>query len=327
MTIKEYKCIYHLKDDWLSLYNESTNQMSPLQSYEPNRIFFNAFYLGRYRWAFHPRFIFASDGDAKLIIPITINRAKKKIREFAPLDYYDIVSTGSLNLVKSAIDWIKTHYPDYSISFSRINYSSSLLSMGEFPKLEQEKCVYIPLKGQSYENYFDSLTKHQRQNIRTAYNKLKKENIIIAVKSYDNNTAFPKQIRRACAKIYVKRYAAKNSSISFIKRFYRRLSLPVFKMMEKIESGAFIVLFFNEEPVAYMAGAYTKDNKTFVVPMLFSNNDFIRYSPGIILINEAVQLLISQGTESLDLARGTEAYKYAMGGKDHFNYSVVFSAS
>jgi hypothetical protein len=199
--------------------------------------------------------------------------------------------------------------------------------MGELPKKAQEKCVYIPLKGQTYSTYFDSLTKHQRQNIRTAYNKIKKEEITISVKAYDNNTAFPKRIRRACSKIYVRRYAAKNSSVSFLKRLYRRWSLPVFKMMDRVESGAFLVLFFNEEPVAFMAGAYTKDKKVFVVPMLFSNNDYIRYSPGIILVNEAVQLLISQGAESLDLARGTEPYKYAMGGKDHFNYSLIISAS
>ena len=326
MTIKEYKSIYKLKDEWTAIYRQSSNPLGPLQSYEPNRIFFNIFYLGLFRWPFKPRFVFVSDGESKLILPIIIDKTQKRIREFAPLDYFDVISIGSLQLVHSATDWIKSNYPEYSIKFSRVNQSSTLFLLNELSSKVDEKCVHIPLKGQVYDNYLDSLTKHQRQNIRTAYNKLIKEEISFSVKLFDNRS-IPGQVKRNCLSIYIKRYAAKNSSTPLIKRLYRRLSLPVFRMMGRIESGAFIVLFFNEKPVAYMAGAFSKDGKDFVVPMLFSNNDYIRYSPGIVLINEAVKLLLSRGTESLDLARGTESYKYAMGGKDHLNYSLAITAS
>lgn len=79
---------------------------------------------------------YSSIGDAKLIIPIIINRPERKIREFAPLDYYDVVSTRSLQLVRNAINWIESNYPGYSIMFSRVHHSSALLLMGEFPQKE-----------------------------------------------------------------------------------------------------------------------------------------------------------------------------------------------
>jgi hypothetical protein len=42
------------------------------------------------------------------------------------------------------------------------------------------------------------------------------------------------------------------------------------------------------------------------------------------LINEVSKILINEGVEVLDLARGEEPYKYSMGGVAHVNYTISF---
>lgn len=74
---------------------------------------------------------------------------------------------------------------------------------------------------------------------------------------------------------------------------------------------------------AFMSGL-VKDN-VFVVPRLSINNEYRRYSPGIILINEAIKYFISDTKITiLDLSQGQESYKYNMGGKEHYTYEFRF---
>ena len=74
-----------------------------------------------------------------------------------------------------------------------------------------------------------------------------------------------------------------------------------------------------------MAGVFSKKGDQFVVPLLYSNNTYLRYSPGILLVNETAKALISKRVLILDLARGDEPYKYALGGETHFNYTYRIS--
>ena len=321
MQIIEEANIYHLREKWNALYKESANSINPLQSFIPNKIYFNRFKFALHRLRLQPRFIYAFERESEIIVPIIIDNERKIITEFAPLDYYDVLVSGSLDIVGVVVEWLIARYPNYSISFSRVNQSSNLYRLYESLCERAEKCVNIILNN-TFEGFLASLSKHQRQNIRTAYNRLSKDKVDYSLQRFDNKPHIPKKIKKACLKIYTERYASKNSNCPPIKRLYHRLSLPVFKMMEKIENGAFFVLSINDMPVAFMAGAYSKDRTHFIVPMLFSASEYVRYSPGIIMISEVAKFFISEGTQVLDLARGDEFYKYAMGGVNHNNYSI-----
>ena len=93
--------------------------------------------------------------------------------------------------------------------------------------------------------------------------------------------------------------------------------------MTSIDNGQFFILSIDDIPAAVMAGFFSRSRDSFVVPVLFSNNDFLRYSPGIILINEVIKELIQESVNYLDLARGNEQYKYMMGGETHLNYTIL----
>ena len=74
--------------------------------------------------------------------------------------------------------------------------------------------------------------------------------------------------------------------------------------------------------MAYMAGLYSETQKAYYVPRLCINDQYAKYSPGIILINETVKSLLSNQTHRLDLMLGDEPYKTAMGGVLTYNYSL-----
>jgi len=57
------------------------------------------------------------------------------------------------------------------------------------------------------------------------------------------------------------------------------------------------------------------------------DDSFSFYSPGIILINEVLKLLLDKNFSSLDLALGHEPYKYSMGAEDYFAYYYNYPCS
>ena len=321
--IREYTSIHPLKETWTRLYEKSDAQPCFLQSFTPNKAYFNAFKFDRHRFLLHPRFVYVSDGDSEIIFPITVDKTHKRITEFAPLDYFDIISyKATPELVSCALNWLKARYPRYDFVFSRVCRDSILLRIKGLSSVELAECVSVSFSFDSFEEYLASLSKHQRQNIRTAYNRLEKEHICYAIEKYNVGEYFPSNLKRACSHLYHRRSADKSPTISLFRQLYNRISKPVFKIMKKTEKGVFYVLFLNNEPAAFMAGGFTKDNKCYTVPIFSSSSKHLRYSPGIVMICELAKLFISEGISVLDLAKGSEPYKYAMGGRSHYNYSV-----
>ena len=321
--IKEYHSIHRLKKQWNRLYLTAESVSNPFLSFIPNLIYYRVFHLSLHRIHLKPRFIYFQEGTSQIILPIIVNQSEKRITEFAPLDYYDALSSGSHEFLLKVMNWIKAHYTGYSIRFTRVNQDSALSNLVDKAHSESERCVFIPYSNKGYEMYYQSLSKHQRQNIRTAYNKLEKEGISYSL-SKDKYSSLPRRVKKQCQEIYEKRKSVKDSSESALKRIYHRISKPVIRILEKMEEGTIFILYLNGSPAAFLAGAYTRDRKSIVVPVLCSNNDFLRYSPGIMLINEVSKILINEGVEVLDLARGEEPYKYSMGGVAHVNYTISF---
>lgn len=57
------------------------------------------------------------------------------------------------------------------------------------------------------------------------------------------------------------------------------------------------------------------DNDSFVIPRLSINDEFARYSPGYLLINEAIKWFSANSNiRIIDLSEGAEKYKLDLGG-------------
>ncbi len=72
-----------------------------------------------------------------------------------------------------------------------------------------------------------------------------------------------------------------------------------------------------------MTGIVQHKDSRVIIPRLSIVGENERYSPGIILINETAKKLERDcGILNLDLSKGSERYKIAMGGTIYYTYKV-----
>ena len=81
--------------------------------------------------------------------------------------------------------------------------------------------------------------------------------------------------------------------------------------------------YIGKDLAAFMMGLES-ENKEVIIPKLAIDSNFSKYSPGKLMINETVKYLISNSNiRTLDLSKGSEKYKYDMGGTEHINYDFA----
>lgn len=328
MKIKKFKNITKIKSTWENLYNLNPN-MTPFQSYESNYLYYKVFRYNRNRFYCTPTFFLAEENNQTVIIPLIINKVEKIIYDFSslsPIDYYDIIaSTNTTNtFIKEVLQSILSNYSSYRIQFSHINENSLIYKLIGDLNNKKEICVKINFTTNDYESYYTSLSKHMRQNLRTAYNRINKDNISYHLKKYDSTTGNPdKNTWQKCQKMYEERCNMKNNpKFAKIRNFMHRIGNPVNHIITKTTERAIFILFFEDEPVAFLAGFYNLSKEIFYVPRLSGNNKFLKYNTGIIMLNETIKKLLNEGVKVLDLTRGNEPYKYSMGGVEHYNISI-----
>lgn len=322
MQYKKYSTIYPLKRIWDRIYL-SNDSIKPTQSYSYYKILFHSFYLHikehvRRKMIFH----YFNSSDGECIIPLVIYNKKKiitGISNYQRLDYEDIItSTTNTSFLTECFHLIKNEYTNYKINIENINQNSSYYTL--FNKFMQvsDTCISIDTLG-NYDKYLSSLSKHQRQNIRTAYNKISKNNFAIKLERYDKNRPIPSSIWKACLRIYDERH---NFSYSIIQEWIAHQLNAFTHVLKKADGWQINILFHRNTPIAYMAGLCHSKQQSYYIPRLCINNNYREYSPGILLLTETIQLQIKDNIRYVDLMRGDEPYKTAMGGTPHFNYHL-----
>lgn len=328
MKIKKFRNITKIKSTWEHLYNSNPN-VTPFQSYESNYLYYKVFRYNKNRFYCSPVFFLAEENSQIVIVPLIINNIKKIIYDFSslsPIDYYDIITSPNVThtFVKEVLESIFSIYSSYQIQFSHINENSLIYKSIGHLNNKKEICVKINFTSNEYECYYASLSKHMRQNLRTAYNRINKDNISYHLKKYDLTIGNPdKEIWYKCQKMYEDRCDMKNNpKFAKIRNLIHRIGNPVNHIITQITEHAIFILFFENEPVAFLAGFYNSSKEIFYVPRLSGNNKFLRYNTGIVMLNETIKLLLQEGIKVLDLTRGNEPYKYSMGGVEHYNISI-----
>ncbi len=317
-----YKNISGLRKDWKAIYEVGI--IKPTQSYEYYRYLFAAFYsrvknVGRWRM----RFCYYCDGQNKCIMPFVVNHKRKQIRSvsyYGRLDYDDIISTtNSVLFISDFIKRLCNTYPHYELLLKNINEQGILYSVLKDVVTKQEPCVAIKLSP-TYEQYYLSLSKHQRQNIRTSYNRMANDSLTISLQCYDSSRQLSRSLWNQCEVMYENRHnmVADNRW----KQTYNRFTNPYHHIMMKHPERMIFILEANGIPLAYMAGLYNEKQQSYYVPRLCINDLYGRYSPGVVLVNETVKYLIAHKACVLDLMLGDEPYKVAMGGMINNNYQL-----
>ncbi len=311
----ECKTIF-LKKKWNRIVEQNPT-IPPTQHYNYQRHLY---------WSFlsHPRrllklrirFIHSSDDKEECILPIVVKKTSRQLfglSHFEHLDYDDVIATtSSPSEIKKLLKKTLEKYLDYRIYIPNINEHSLLFSAIGEKLIYSEDCISISLH-QNYNQYLQSLSKHQQQNIRTSYNRMARNNIAYHLEEYDVHNKISHKMWKYLCLLHHKRHNEHVTPLDLLRN-------PYYHILKSNPNHHIFVLFENNVPMAYMAGLFSPQKNTYYVPRLSINEEYATYSPGIVLLCETIKRLISNGTNCIDLMLGDEPYKLAMGGTIHKNY-------
>ncbi|BES66472.1 hypothetical protein SANA_29110 [Gottschalkiaceae bacterium SANA] len=176
-----------------------------------------------------------------------------------------------------------------------------------------------------YDHYFTNLSKSVRQNIRTAYNRIKKDGLEYDFNLYSSGNVTLKESNEIMD-VYIKR--RKNNyglryNVKIQEWFLRHYHYNTIGF-RKLEEGMYAVLKINGQVAAFWGGYVDRNRRYVIVPRLAINDEYYKYSPGYLLINETMKILKKEyGVPVLDLSKGDEKYKYDLGGKAYSTYDYL----
>ena len=210
---KTYSSPWKLRAVWKKLYAEG--DYTPFQSWISNWWFYLTYGLKGSRRKYKPQFVLLTEDVEICILTIAVDRKRKKVIDFSvggPIDYYDALSsTRDAEFLSACIAKLKEMYAGYEIVLNKINENACLYPvLNDKDVVETEPWVKIDFESDVYDEYYQSLSKHQRQNLRTGYNKLQREGLIWRLGRYDTKHPMPKNDWKKCLTMYEERCRMKN---------------------------------------------------------------------------------------------------------------------
>lgn len=347
INIKKYYFLPKLKETWKSL--ECNDVTTPYQQYDfVYRLWQNYLIVYDIIEKSVPVFFeIEDDNETKLIAPLS--RHGDGIYTFLGdvngVDYCDFIYAEKCNIGKY-LDALVSYLQPFHFVGRRIpenSFAYKSIREKEFYK-DLGSTIYVNIIfGDVYKNYYMSLSSSMRQNLRTAYNRASRDGKNISVKvlhSYclidacdvpkENYLEFEKRTYSSqkishqdknryfkdMLSLYFTRHEERyNVKTSPLKQLYLRKVDFLTRCLEQLENSISIILFIDNKVAAFMGGFKNLAGYSYSVPRLSINAEYGFYSPGILMINEAVMYFIKRtALRNLDLGMGTEEYKLKMGG-------------
>lgn len=304
-----------ISDDWARLY-AVTPEVSPFLHPAAMDIAIRYFYPYYFAWRCRPVFaVYQEDEKSTTIVPLL------KFRNGSYRLFGDVNGFNECGCVYEGIDSLKSCLKLLKskvgpVELARIDERSPLAAFAsENCKTTNNVAIYF---GDSYDEYFKTLSSSVRQNIRTAYNRLAKEDHVFEVQTYFGGgcKALPfNEIINMYCKRHSDRYGVKTSK--FRNWFLKHQSFAT-RLYRYAPNAMTMYLTIDDKPAAFMSGMF--NGERLIVPRLSIDNEYRRYSPGMILICESIRYLINNTSISiLDLSQGEEEYKYKLGGVKHIS--------
>lgn len=223
-----------------------------------------------------------------------------------------------------------------SFSFLQIQKNSPLSEWTKSVGIDAYKtteCACINLC-KSYNEYFKSLNKHVRQNIRTANNRTIKDNCKINFTIYEDQV-IPEELKSKLLYLYENRRTIKNKKLkkSGFKylvyekiRIHRKKKYNIISEIMDSNYGTFLGIYkINNTIAAYCFGLKKKTGDISIMQVSI-NNIFEKYSPGMLLLSSIFHTLLDDGKNLLfDLTSGNEKYKFSLGAFSHFTDNFKFT--
>lgn len=279
------------------------------------------------------------DGKPFAVLPFIVTRSSSKVR------FPSCFVAGILNVsmpqifgggkngyntfsdreLDALLEYVETEFPHYHLSLADVPQCAPfagvmrrLAGNGEF---SERTSYHVPLSAfATVEEYIGSLSKNIYKNIRKSYNHLKTDGREMALKIYTRDTLPDDSYLYQLWRIYFVRKLAwrskkanmTNSMVARIKAMLEVSKGCASQSLKVLSESRLYVLEIDGRPAAFMI-VYAH-RRHLLMPRLAIDMGFSRYSPGIIMLLEAVKLWIDEGFVDFDMCRGDERYKMDMGG-------------
>ena len=317
-SVQIIKSIAGLEEDWKKLY-DSMPEVSPFLEYHAISIckrYFYPYYISN-RCAFRLAVIKNENAEIVALIPLLEYKGGRAQLFGFPNGFNEssFVYDRTKISVAECVKLILSVYPQFEIL--KVDERTALFELveKEGENIKYTKNVAINFGG-NFDDYFASLSKSVRQNVRTAYNRMKTDDCDFQFRCLnpqdDKHIILSDVIDLYCSR-HEERYGVKTG---WLKKWFLKHQSFATKLYLKSPCASTFLLTINDKPAAFMSGL--RNSERFLVPRLSIASEFKRYSPGLILICETIKYLIANTSiETLDLGQGEESYKYQMGGVEH----------
>lgn len=320
ISITLSKSFYTIEKEWEELYN-CNNKLSYYQSKEYMKVLWKNLFPYRIIHRVTPQFfLFKKHGQPILILPLFKKWLKKSYYLFgykSGVGYLDAIYPGTITYkdFTDCFEELKKTIKNGVIRFEHVKESTELgkwiIENGGI--ISKGGCTEIPLFSDYY-SFYNSLKKHMKQNIRTAYNRLSTDNGIFRFETIPY-AVISEELSRSIQVLYLNRQISKYGKSVLYRLFVKYIDLGTKIYKAKNITVVAYILYINNEIAAFFDAILA--GNSVIIPRLAISDEFNRYSPGIILLNESIKYLINNKVWSIDLTHGTEPYKLAMGGVVH----------
>lgn len=277
-------------------------------------------------------FVLSRDGEPVYLAPLFFDSKEKLVYlagHFNSVGHIDFVYRDNVTRedFESLMTLLQKEFNDYSFLLDRISQFSktyTFITEKGYEPCDKEICVKIDFN--SYDKWFSSLSKSCRQNIRTAYNRINREEKTLKFNFYINE--FPnKQYYNDHISLFARRILehSKLPKVLYIPMKVFKKNDPLTKALLDCKNKIFSGIYLENKLIGTLNGVIANDGRA-IITRLSINVKYGVYCPGGLLINETIKAICAQNKAniiSLDLSRGDERYKYTYGGNEHYNYSFV----
>lgn len=331
--------IQDLQADWQSL--EKGADMTYFQSYTWNRMLVQYAPHNNY-WVEQVFVCVKRLTKIILIMPLCIVKHRYKLinlpgaYSFARYEWSDYVNCiykeFDTKAFDAAIEFIRQKY---NLSYFRFNnlpeQSASYQHIITTYRLQSDTkatCVALQLPD-TIEQYQQMLSKSTKQNIRTAYNRMKKDAIEYSTLTWDTNINKFDCIKLRAQRSAIKAQKKPNSIQTWKTKLIEKYLLISFRQYIPITDdkvGKFMSFYTNRKLRAFFNYGDCTHNETTYVMAAGIDQNYAKYSPGLITMYEFIlHAIANKNTKCIDFTRGTEFYKYALGGEEHYIHDVSFT--
>lgn len=317
MNINIYLKFSKIRKDWERLY-EVTPEVSPFLESSAFAISLRYWYPYLIkRRAYYLFAAFSDNNGVRCIIPLF--KDKNGYELFGNENGFNECGCvyDDINVVADCFEQFKQEFGN--IKCSKISEHTSLASIAKNRSVNCKNCVKIAFPA-GHQVWFKQLSSSVRQNMRTSYNRLEKDGLKYEFGLLDTKD---KKLFDEVIYIYIYRHLQRYSvKTGVLKKWFLKNQSFATNFYKKANNAITFYLKINGKPVAFMSGLYS--GQSLVIPRLSIDSEFSRYSPGYILINEAIKYL-DENTDIrvLDLSKGEEEYKYKLGGTLYQQFEFV----